>query len=43
MAEQAAAYLGGEAVITTATDVEHVPAFDLFAKENHLTIENLED
>ena len=26
MAEQAAAYLGGEAVITTATDVEHVPA-----------------
>lgn len=43
MAEQAAAYLGGEAVITTATDVEHVPAFDLFAKENHLTIENLEE
>lgn len=26
-----------------ATDVEHVPAFDLFAKENHLTIENLEE
>ena len=43
MAEQTAAYLGGEAVITTATDVEHVPAFDLFAKENHLTIENLEE
>lgn len=38
-----AAYLGGEAVITTATDVEGVPAFDLFAKQNDLVIENLHE
>ena len=42
-ARRFAAYLGGEAVITTATDVEGVPAFDLFAKQNDLVIENLHE
>jgi len=32
---------GGQAVITTATDVEKVPAMDVFAKENGLKIENI--
>lgn len=43
LAREVASYLGGEAVITTATDVENVPAFDLFAKQNHLVIENLNE
>ena len=42
-ARRFAAYLGGEAVITTATDVAGVPAFDLFAKQNDLVIENLHE
>ena len=32
---------GGQAVITTGTDVEHTLAFDVFARENHLRIVNL--
>lgn len=43
LARQIAAELGGEAVITTATDVEGVPAFDEFAKENGLYMENLSE
>lgn len=31
---------GGQAVITTATDVNHVPAIDLIAVDNDLVIEN---
>ena len=42
-ARRFAAYLGGEAVITTATDVAGVPAFDLFDKQNDLVIENLHE
>lgn len=34
---------GGEAVITTATDVEKKISFDVFAKKNNLAIENIED
>ncbi len=32
---------GGQPVITTGTDVEHTLAFDVFARDNHLRIENL--
>jgi cobalt-precorrin 5A hydrolase len=40
LARQIAALIGGEAVITTATDLQQVIAFDLFAKENECIIEN---
>lgn len=42
LAKKLAAVCGGTPVITTATDVEGVPAMDVFAKENHLSIENIE-
>jgi len=40
LAEKIAGFLGGEAVITTASDTHGLPAVDLWAKENDLTIEN---
>lgn len=40
LARQVASAIGGEAVITTATDLNQVVAFDLFAKENECVIEN---
>lgn len=41
LARKVAELTGGTAVITTATDVENLPAFDLLAKEQGLIIENL--
>ena len=32
---------GGIPVITTATDINHVIAFDMFAKDNDCTMENI--
>lgn len=43
LAAQMAKVTGGDAVITTATDVVGVPAMDVFAKENGLTIENIHE
>ena len=43
LARQIAAAIHSVPVITTATDIQGVPAFDLFAKQNHLTIENLSE
>ena len=40
LARQVARITGGQAVITTATDVNQVPAIDLIAVENGLAIEN---
>lgn len=40
IAKQIADFLGGEAVITTASDVNNMPSIDLWAKENNLVIEN---
>lgn len=40
IANEIAGFLGGEAVITTASDINGLPAVDLWAKENNLTIEN---
>jgi cobalt-precorrin 5A hydrolase len=40
LARVIAAHIGAEAVITTATDLRHVFAVDLFAKDNGLTIVN---
>jgi cobalt-precorrin 5A hydrolase len=40
LARQIAATIGARPVITTATDVNQVPAIDLLAKENNLLIEN---
>lgn len=40
LAQTVARITGGQAVITTATDVNRLPAIDLIAVENHLTIEN---
>ncbi|MBR0093089.1 MAG: cobalamin biosynthesis protein [Lachnospiraceae bacterium] len=37
-----AAYLGAEAVLTTASDVHHLPAIDVIAKENGLAIADYE-
>lgn len=42
LARRAAEISGGQAVITTATDVEGTFAFDLFAKKNKLKIENID-
>lgn len=43
LARQMAVITGGQAVITTATDVENAFAFDMFAKRNNLKIENIEE
>jgi cobalt-precorrin 5A hydrolase len=43
LAGRIAAVTGGTAVITTATDVEDLISFDLFAKKNQLRIENIEE
>ena len=40
LAREVAQATGGQPVITTATDVNQVPAIDLIAMENSLTIEN---
>ena len=40
IAKQIADFLGGEAVITTASDVNNMPSIDLWAKENNLVIED---
>lgn len=40
LAWEVAQYLGAQAVITTATDVENQFAVDVFAQRNHLWIEN---
>lgn len=42
MAARAAAALGATPVITTATDVEDLPALDVLAREKNLAIANLE-
>lgn len=41
-ASEIAAFLGGEAVITTASDINDLPSIDIWAKENNLAIENWE-
>ena len=41
MAARAAAVLGATPIITTATDVEELPALDTLARENNLAIANL--
>jgi cobalt-precorrin 5A hydrolase len=41
LAQEVAQILGGTPVITTATDVQGLPAIDLLAAEQGLTIENL--
>lgn len=43
LAKEIASYTGGEAVLTTATDVSGKLAFDIFAKKNQLGIENIEN
>lgn len=43
LARRLAAVTGGQAVITTGTDVENTLAFDVLAKENHLVIENIDE
>ncbi len=42
MARQIAGFLGGEAVITTSSDINNLPSIDLWAKEQGLLIENEE-
>lgn len=43
LAAKLAKIIGGEPVITTATDVEDRISFDVFAKKNHLAIENIQN
>lgn len=40
MAREIAGFLGGETVITTASDVNHLPSLDLWAREHDLVIED---
>ncbi|MDP3297639.1 MAG: cobalamin biosynthesis protein [Thermodesulfovibrionia bacterium] len=40
IAKEIADFLGGRAVITTASDVNNLPAIDLWARENNLVVEN---
>jgi len=40
LAREVARITGGQSVITTATDVNRMPAIDVIAVENHLVIEN---
>ena len=42
IAEEIANFLGGEAIITTASDVNNMTPVDLWAEENNLVIENWE-
>jgi cobalt-precorrin 5A hydrolase len=42
LAEEVAELLGGRAVITTATDVNQLPAFDEVARRNNMAVEPLE-
>lgn len=42
LAADIAAFTGGVPVITTATDIHGVVAFDVFAEENHCAIENID-
>jgi cobalt-precorrin 5A hydrolase len=42
-AEKLAAYLRGQAVITTATDVNHLFAVDEWAHRNHMTISSMRE
>jgi len=42
LARELAAALGAQAVITTATDVEGIPALDELARRNHCILENLQ-
>src|SRR5574337_826326 len=42
LAKEIARFLGGEAVITTASDVNNLPSIDLWARDNGLLIENWE-
>ncbi len=43
LAREIARFLGGEAVITTASDVNNLPAIDIWAMENNLIIESWAD
>ena len=40
IAKEIADFLGGRAVITTASDVNNLPVIDLWARENNLVVEN---
>ncbi len=40
LTREIASFLGGEAVITTASDLNNVPSLDLWAKENGLVIDD---
>ena len=40
MAQRIAGLTGGQAVITTATDINHVPAVDVWAQDHNCAIEN---
>lgn len=42
LARELAGFLKGEAVITTASDVNNLPSLDLWARDNNLIIENWE-
>ncbi len=43
LASEIARFLGGEAVITTASDVNDLPSLDLWARDHDLIIENWHD
>ena len=43
LAGEIARFLGGEAVITTASDVNGLPSLDLWARDHDLVIENWQD
>lgn len=40
LAQRIAGLTGGQAVITTATDINHVPAVDVWAKDHNCAVEN---
>jgi cobalt-precorrin 5A hydrolase/precorrin-3B C17-methyltransferase len=42
LAKEISAFLGGDAIITTSSDVNNLTAIDLWAAENNLVIENME-
>ncbi len=43
LAREVAQFLGGEAIITTASDVNGLPSLDLWARDHNLIIENWQD